>query len=57
VNLSTSKRVYFKHLPVDHITFVYIRHIVAVEYYLSALKEARISRQVAETDADLTKGV
>jgi hypothetical protein len=42
---------------VDHITFVYIIHIVAAEYCLSVLKEARIGRQVAKTDADLTEGV
>jgi hypothetical protein len=30
---------------------------MAVEYYLSVLKEARISKRVAKTEADLTKSV
>jgi hypothetical protein len=42
---------------VDYITFVYIRHIIAAKYCLSVLKEARIGRQVAKTDADLIEGV
>jgi hypothetical protein len=52
-----AKEYIFKPLPVYHITFVHIRHIIAVEYYLSVLKEARIGRRVAETEADLTEGV
>jgi hypothetical protein len=52
-----SKRVYLQTSSCIYITFVHIRHIIAVEYYLSVLKEARIGRQVAKTEADLTKGV
>jgi hypothetical protein len=52
-----AKEYIFKPFPVYYITFVHIRHIIAVEYYLSVLKEARIDKRVAKTEADFIKGV